>query len=73
MYLELRDKVCHLQRLVDVGLHSAELNVFAFGARRLHQAHQRAQAAAVDEVDVIEFENDVSILGQRVSDEVVER
>jgi hypothetical protein len=59
--------VCQFQHLHDTGWNTAEFQVCTFGPGRLHQSHQRSQAAAVHKVEPIELQDDVSVFLDRIS------
>ena len=52
---------------------AAQLQVSTFGARRLHQPYQRSQPARVDKFHVVQLENDISVLDDRIANRRVQR
>src|SRR5271165_6203023 len=65
---KLREQVGELKHFADVGRNSAEFEVASLGSRGLHEANQGAQAAAVDELYVVELQYDVAVLLDGVTD-----
>ena len=64
----MREEIGHRQGLEDLGRDAAEFQVSTFGSGRLHQADQGAESAAVDELDLIELQHDIAVLGEAVTD-----